>query len=738
MTRAKKMVDKIKELMWKPERIRNMGIVAHIDHGKTTLSDNLLAGAGMISEELAGQQLYLDFDEQEQERGITIQAANVSMVHEYKGKEYLINLIDTPGHVDFGGDVTRAMRAVDGVIVVVDAVEGVMPQTETVLRQALRENVKPVLFINKVDRLIRELELTPQQMQERLVKVITEVNKLIRAMTPEKYKEWMIRVEDGSVAFGSALYKWAVSVPAQKETGIGFKEVYEYIENDDMKTLAKKSPLHRVVLDMVIRHLPSPIEAQKERIKVIWRGNVNSREGKAMVSCDPKGPIALMITKIVVDPQAGEIAVGRLFSGTLKPGQELYIVDRKTKNRIQTVGVFMGPRRIEVPEIPAGNIVAVVGLKDAAAGSTCSDIEDFVPFESIKHYSEPVVTMAIEAKNPRDLPRLIEVLRKLAKEDPTLQVTLNEETGEHLISGMGELHLEVKVEKIRRDYGLEVVTSPPIVVFRETVTSTSPIIEGKSPNKHNRFYIVVEPLPEEVIRLFKEGEVSLKMDKRERRKKLQEAGLSGEEAAGVVDYFEGNVFCDVTKGVQYLNETMDLILQGFREAMKSGPLAKEPCMGLKVKLVDCKLHEDSVHRGPAQVIPAVRSAIYAAMLQANPTLLEPYQKLFITVPQDLLGNVTREIQGRRGQILEMRTEGDMVTIVAKAPVKELFGFAGAIRSATSGRAIWSTEHAGFEPVPQALLENFIMEVRKRKGLELEVPKPEDFSLATTVKGELAR
>ncbi len=725
MVRAKKMIDKIKELMWMPERIRNMGIVAHIDHGKTTLSDNLLAGAGMISEELAGQQLYLDFDEQERERGITINAANVSMVHEYKGKEYLINLIDTPGHVDFGGDVTRAMRAVDGVIVVVDAVEGVMPQTETVLRQALRENVKPVLFVNKVDRLIKELELTPQQMQEKLMNVILEVNKLIKAMKPEKYKEWMIKVEDGSVAFGSALYKWAVSVPAQKETGIGFKEVYEYIQSGNEKELAKKSPLHRVVLDMVIRHLPSPIEAQKERIAVIWKGDMNSEVGRAMANCDPKGPIALMITKIVVDPQAGEIAVGRLYSGTLKPGQELYIVDRRSKNRVQTVGLFMGPRRVEVDEVPAGNIVAVVGLRDAIAGSSCSNLEDFTPFESIKHYSEPVVTMAIEAKNPRDLPKLIEVLRKLAKEDPTLQVTLNEETGEHLISGMGELHLEVKVEKIRRDYRLEVVTSPPIVVFRETVTSTSPVVEGKSPNRHNRFYIVVEPLPEEVIRLFKEGEVDMKMDKSVRRKKLEAAGLSGEEAAGAVEYFEGNLFCDVTKGVQYLNETMELILEGFREAMRAGPLAREPCMGIKVKLVDCKLHEDAVHRGPAQVIPAVRSAIHAAMLQAQPTLLEPYQKIFITVPQDMLGNVTREIQGRRGQILEMETEGDMVTVIAKAPVKEMFGFAGSIRSATSGKAMWSTEFAGFEPVPQGLLENFVMEVRKRKGLKLEIPKPED-------------
>lgn len=725
MARAKK-VDKIKELMWKPEQIRNMGIVAHIDHGKTTLSDNLLAGAGMISEELAGHQLFLDFDEQEQERGITINAANVSMVHEYEGKEYLINLIDTPGHVDFGGDVTRAMRAVDGVIVVVDAVEGVMPQTETVLRQALKENVKPVLFVNKVDRLIKELELTPQQMQEKLIKVITEVNKLIKSMRPDKYNEWKLDVTNGSVAFGSALYNWAVSVPAQKVTGIGFKEVYEHLKEGKTKELAKKSPLYRVVLDMVIRHLPSPIEAQKERISVIWKGDVNSEVGQAMVNCDPKGPIALMITKIVVEPQAGEIAVGRLFSGTLKPGQELFIVDRKSKNRIQTVGLYMGPRRVEVDEVPAGNIVAVVGLRDAIAGSTCSDLEDFTPFESIKHYSEPVVTMAIEAKNPRDLPKLIEVLRKIAKEDPTLHITLNEETGEHLISGMGELHLEVKVERIRRDYNLEVITSPPIVVFRETVTATSPVVEGKSPNKHNRFYIVVEPLPEEVMRLFKEGEVDMKMDKKERRRKLQEAGLSSEEAAGVEEYYEGNLFCDVTKGIQYLNETMELILEGFREAMRAGPLAREPCMGIKVKLVDCKLHEDAVHRGPAQVIPAVRSAIFAAILQAQPTLLEPYQKVFITVPQEMMGAVTREIQGRRGQVIEMRTEGDMVTIVAKAPVKEMFGFAGAIRGATSGKAIWSTEHAGFEPVPQGLLQNFVMEVRKRKGLKLEIPKPEDF------------
>jgi len=726
MTRAKKMVEKMSELMWKVEKIRNIGIAAHIDHGKTTLSDCLIAGAGIISEELAGQQLYLDYDEQEKERGITINAANISMVHEYNGEEYLINLIDTPGHVDFGGEVTRAMRAVDGVIIVVDAVEGVMPQTETVVRQALRENVKPVLFINKIDRLIKELQLTPQQMQERLIKVINDVNRLLKSVSPDKFADWRIEVAKGNVAFGSALQKWAISVPSQKVTGIGFKEVYEYLKKGEVKELSKKSPAHVVVLDMVVRHLPNPIEAQKEKIKVIWKGDINSEVGKAMVNCDPKGPVVMMVTKIVVDPQAGEVAVGRLFSGTIRPGVDLYIIDRKSRNRVQTVGVFMGPRRVEVEEIPAGNIVAVVGLKDAVAGSTCTEVEKMEPFESLKHYSEPVVTMAVEAKNPRDLPKLVEVLRKIVREDPTLRLTLNEETGEHLLSGMGELHLEVKIEKIRREYGLEVVTSPPIVVFRETVTKTSPVVEGKSPNKHNKFYIVVEPLPAEVIRLFREGEVDFKMDKKERRKKLQEAGLDGEEAAGALEFYEGNLFCDVTKGIQYLNETIELILEGFREAMRAGPLAREPCMGIKVKLVDCKLHEDAVHRGPAQVIPAVRSAIFAAILQANPTLLEPYQNIYIMIPQTMMGNATREIQGRRGHILDVKIDGEIATLTAKAPVKEMFGFAGSIRSATSGKAIWSAEHAGFEKVPPSLLEEFIMEVRKRKGLKLEIPKPEDF------------
>jgi len=294
------MVERVKTLMDKPEYIRNIGIVAHIDHGKTTLTDNLLGGAGMISQELAGTQLFMDYDEEEQERGITINAANVSMVHTLEGEEYLINLIDTPGHVDFGGDVTRAMRAVDGALVVVDAVEGTMPQTETVLRQALRENVKPLLFVNKVDRLINELKVDSQEMQIRLGKVIDNVNKLIKGMRPDRYDEWRMDAANGTVAFGSALYNWAISVPFMQKTKIGFNEVYEYCKNEDMKSLAEKCPLHEVVNDMVTRFLPNPLEAQGERIKVIWHGEAESEIGRSMREVDPTGEVALMVTKILI------------------------------------------------------------------------------------------------------------------------------------------------------------------------------------------------------------------------------------------------------------------------------------------------------------------------------------------------------------------------------------------------------------------------------------------------------
>jgi len=716
------------ELMNEPVHIRNIGIVAHIDHGKTTLSDNLLAGAGIISEELAGKQLFMDSDEEEQARGITIDASNVSMVHEYNGQEYLINMIDTPGHVDFGGDVTRAMRAVDGAVVLVDAVEGTMPQTETVLRQALKEQVRPILFINKVDRLINELKVDEMEMQIRLGKVIDKVNKLIKGMNEESYNNgWKLDASKGTVAFGSALYNWAVSAPYMKKSGVSFKDVYDKCKAGDMKSLAQSSPLSEVLLDMVVTHLPNPKDAQKRRIGVIWHGDKESPEGKAMLTCDPNGPVSMMVTDISFDPHAGEVATGRLFSGKMKRGDEVYVMGTAGKsNRLQQVGIFMGPKRVEVDELFCGNIAAVTGLRDAIVGSTITSLMNITPFESLKHYSEPVMTVAVEAKNMKDLPKLVEVLRQVGKEDPTLQVAINEETGEHLIAGMGELHLEIVTGRIKRDKGVEIITSEPIVVYRETAVQKAGPVEGKSPNRHNRFYLVLEPLSDEVVALIKNGGVSMNQTALERRDILVKAGMEKDEAKSVKDIKGTSMLIDMTKGIQYLNETMELIIEGLHEALAGGPLADEPVQNLKISLVDVKLHEDAIHRGPAQVIPAVRAAVKAGLLMAGDSLLEPVQKIQITVQTDQMGNATSQIQGRRGTIFDITSEGDTITVVGKAPVAELFGFAGDIRSATEGRAMWSTEFIGFELVPNNLVKEVVLAIRKRKGLKETVPTPADY------------
>jgi elongation factor 2 len=688
-------------------------------HGKTTFSDNLLFGAGMMSEELSGKQLALDFHEDEKERGITIDAANVSMVHDVDGEEYLINLIDTPGHVDFGGDVTRAMRAVDGAIVLVDAVEGIMPQTETVLKQALRERVRPILFINKVDRLIREVKLTPDKMQERFIKIINDVNRFINSIAPEEFKEkWQVSVQDGQVGFGSAFHNWALSITYMGKTGITFKDVIEAYEKDNYKELAKKAPLHRVVLNMVVRHHPNPIQAQVYRIPKIWHGDVESEEGKSLLKCDPNGPVGFIITKIVIDKHAGEVAAGRLFSGTLKQGDELWANALKKKFRLQQVNIYKGATRLQVDGAPAGNIVGIVGLKDAFAGETVSSYA-MDPFEAIKHLFEPVVSKSIEATKAADLPKLVEVLKQVNKEDPSIKIEINEETGENIISGMGELHLEVIENRIIKEKGLQVRTSEPIVVYRETIMKKSIEFEGKSPNKHNKFYIQVEPLEEEAYNLIKSGEIPEIRIKKKDDSVLQgfiKAGYETKSAKNIKEIFNSCVLYDNTRGIVHIGEVIEMVMDGFEQVMKEGPLAREPCMRIKVILNDMKLHEDAIHRGPAQVLPAIRDAIKEAMRNAGTCIFEPLQVVQIESPLEYMGSVSKLVQNRRGALLNMEQEGEHITIKAKLPVGEMFGLTSELRSNTGGRGHFYVVDQVFEKLPMQMQDDLVKKIRQRKGL----------------------
>jgi len=721
--------DKVQELMSNPKNIRNIGIVSHIHHGKTTLTDNLAAAAGLMARDLVGERMLTWVDEQERERLMTIYGATVTMPHDYEGEKYLINLLDTPGHVDFGADVTQAMRAVDGAVVLCCAVEGVMPQTETVLKQALNERVKPVLFINKVDRAIRELKLTPEQLQKRLANIVIDVNKFIQRYVEPQFKDkWIVKVEDGSVAFGSALRKWAISVPYMERTGVTFKDIIDLCSEDRDEELANMAPMHRVVMDMVIKHLPSPTVAQGYRIEKIWKGDIKSEIGKQLLSCDPNGKLAAVITKVTYDPHAGMISTARIFSGEMRRGQDIYFVDTGQILKVQQVTTFIALRRIPVESVPSGNVVGLVGLSEAAVGQTiCEPNYVIESFEAIKHIFEPVVTKAIEPKSPQDLPKLIEILKTLSREDTTLKIQINPETGETLVSGLGELHLDAKVERKIKEKGIDIEASSPIVVYRETILQKSPVIEGKSPNKHNKFYIHVEPINPTIYKEMTEGVIrdgEIKGKNLELRKKLVELGMGKEEAKSILLIYNHCMLLDMTKGIQYLNEAIELIKDAFKEVADQGPLAGEPSSALIVKLVDADLHEDAVHRGPAQVMPAVRYAIKQGMLKAGVTFLEPKQILRVDTPQEYIGNVVAEINNRRGEVQNVEQEEYSAVVTAKVPVAELFGFEGALKSATAGKGFQSLIDVVFEKMPNELKDLVATRIRERKGLPKELPKAE--------------
>ncbi len=719
------MALKVARITKDPAHIRNICTSAHIHHGKTAMTDNLVAAAGLMASKYAGDLedgMVTWQHKDEQERLMTVDAANVSMVHDYHGTEFLINMIDTPGHVDFGGNVTRAMRAIDGTVVLICAVEGIMPQTETVVKQALRERVKPVLFINKVDRLVKELKLQPEQIQERFVKLIANFNKLIEDIAEPQYREkWKVNIMDGSVAFGSARENWALSFPFMKKKNIAFKDILKIyqMEGEERKDWVwNNAPLHEVILDTVIKHHPSPIQAQEYRIPKIWKGDLESDFGKDLITCNPNGKIAFVITRIVIDPKSGkDIAAGRLFSGTLTNSTEVYLNNAKQRQRIQNLYIYNGIKPELIESIPAGNVCAISGVI-GNSGETVT-LEPEQPFEELKHIFEPVITKSIEPKKQMDLPKLVEVLKKVAREDPSIKIEINDETGENLMSGMGELHLEIIENRIITEKGVEVKTSPPIVVFRESITKVSPEFEGKTPNKHNKFYFIVEPLNETLYHAIKEGKIQegrIKKKNLEFRDTLVDTGMATKEAEQVKDIYNKNVFMEKTRGQVHLGEVLEMVLDMFEEVMNKGPLAREPCVKVRVTLVDMKLHEDAIHRGPAQVYPAIREGIRGAMMLANPIMFEPLQIMMLEAPIDFTGSLTKLVNSIRGQLLDLNHEGNQVVLKAKLPVMNMLGWSSDLRSATEGRGVSSLIDQVFERLPSELQAKVVDDIRKRKGL----------------------
>ncbi|MFW9973158.1 MAG: GTP-binding protein, partial [Candidatus Odinarchaeota archaeon] len=630
----RKEISEILKLMEKTEKIRNFGLVGHIDHGKTTLSDSLLSEAGFLSPELAGEARALDFLEEEQRRGITMKSANISLYYEksLEGHEpFLINLVDTPGHLDFSGKVTRALRLVDGVVVVVDAVEEVITQSETVIKQALQEGVKPVLFINKVDRLIRELKLSDEEIKKKYVRIIKSFNTLIERYADYPFnKRWKVSPLVGNVAFGSALHKWGFTLNILEKSKIKFKDIRVRYDKDtytkeSYADLATIFPIHKAILGMVVDHLPNPKIAQKYRIEKIWDGDIKSELGKSMVNCDPNGPLIVCLSKVQVDKH-GLISTGRIFSGNCTNKREIFLLNENNYDKIQRIAIFMGQRREQVEKIPVGNIVAIEGLKKIKSGETIIDsnsINGMVPFESVKYVTTPVVTVSIEPEYLRDLDKMKELIENLLIEDPNLKFEINEENGENLLSGTGPLHLEVSAGEITKR-GVNVSISEPRAVFKESCRSNSSMISTISPNSHCSLDLKLERLDDKTVRFFQNVDYKTIKPFNILKDVLKEkTNLTDNE----IEHFW---MCDedqnilIYQGNLHLEEFhKQMIFEIFEKIHLNGPLCGEKLTEIKIIISDLKIENLNEENAFSELSAMFYEAIKKGLSEAELILMQP-------------------------------------------------------------------------------------------------------------------
>jgi len=699
MPRFKRTADILK-VMEDKTRVRNVGVVAHIDHGKTTMTDSLLVEAGLLSPQVAGAKV-LDYLEEEQKRGITIKTANISLLHEARDGCYVVNLVDTPGHVDFTGKVARAMRAIDGAVVVVDAVEEIMAQTEIVVRQALEERVKPVLFINKVDRLVKELKMDTKEIEAKFQHIIDDFNGLVAVHAePEFAARWSVDAEGGSVAFGSALHGWGFTVGLARSRGVKFDNVLDAYANGNVQSLAAAVPLHAAVLDMAVNRLPSPAESQIYRLPEIWKGDDSSELGRAMARCDEDGPTAMCVTMVQPDRDGGMVATGRLFSGRLEPGSTVYLVNAGETCRVQKVFMYMGAFPETVPALTAGNIAAFACEADLRPGETVVDVahrEGVVPFEQVKYVSEPVVTVAVEPRNPKDLARLAAALNELSVEDPNLIASVDRGTGEYLLSGMGELHLDVTLKSLReRLDGAEFAVSSPAVSYRESVSSSSGVVAVKSRDGRNTIRVESEP-----------------------------AGgkdwLAESQTGVLASDDQGNVLIATAENLRKLGEAGPAVAAGFRDACRSGPLCGEPLKDVVVRLVEAEVDEGLVRRESPRLAALVKRAVWTAVLAGGPVLLEPVYRITVSAPAEWEKETLRTLRKRRGKVISSKHRGALSIIMGLVPVSEAFGLPSTMRSATSGHAFWQCVFDRWQTVPEEITRQIVRQIRQRKGLPLDVP-----------------
>jgi len=832
-------VDEIRALMDKRENIRNMSVIAHVDHGKSTLTDSLVSKAGIIASSRAGETRFTDTRKDEQERCITIKSTAISMyftldkdtqdlitepAQQNKNEPgFLINLIDSPGHVDFSSEVTAALRVTDGALVVVDCVSGVCVQTETVLRQAIAERIKPVLFMNKMDRALLELQLGQEELYQTFQRIVENVNVIIATYNDDDgpMGEMRVHPHKGSVGFGSGLHGWAFSikqiadiyaskfgVPTAKLMGklwgenffnkktkkwsktksddnerafcayvldpiyklfdaiMNFKKekVAELLETlkiklsaDDREKDGKQLlkvvmrtwlPAGETMFYMITVHLPSPVTAQKYRAEMLYEGPQDDDSFKGIKNCDSQGPLMMYVSKMVPTSDKGRFyAFGRVFSGCVGTGQKVrimgpnYVFGTKTdlyEKAIQRTILMMGRFVEHIEDVPAGNICGLVGVDQflVKTGTICT-LKDAHNMKVMKFSVSPVVRVAVEPKNPADLPKLVEGLKRLAKSDPMVQCII-EESGEHIIAGAGELHLEICLKDLEEDHaGIPLKKSDPVVSYRETVSEeSSEVCLSKSPNKHNRLYMTASPLPDGLAAAIEDNKVTPRDDPKTRKNLLcKEYEFDATDAMRIWAFGPettgANLLIDTTKGVQYLNEIKDSCVAGMQWASKEGVLCDENMRSVRFNIKDATLHADTIHRGGGQIIPTARRVIYASFLTASPRLQEPVYLCEIQCPENAVGGIYGVLNRRRGIVFEeMQTPGTpMFVVKAHLPVNESFGFTADLRSNTGGQAFPQCVFDHWQDMPGNPLDanpsnkpyNIVVDTRKRKGLKEGLP-----------------
>jgi len=734
-------------------------------------------------------------------------------------------LIDSPGHVDFSSEVTAALRTTDGALVVVDTIEGVCVQTETVLRQALGERVKPVVIINKVDRALLELQVEKEDLYQSFSRTIESVNVVISTYFDKVIGDVQVYPYNGTVAFGSGLHGWAFTirqfaVKYAKKFGVDRNKMMERLWGDNffnpktkkwtksgedgverafnqfildpifrifdaftkgkneellnlctkidvkltndekemqgkglLKSIMRKFlPAADALMEMMIIHLPSPITAQKYRMETLYEGPPDDEVAVGIRDCDASAPLMLYVSKMVPTSDKGRFyAFGRVFSGTVRSGLKVriqgpnYTPGKKEDLFIKAIQrtVLMMGRFIEpIDDVPAGNIVGLVGVDQFLLKSgTLSTSEQAHNLKVMKFSVSPVVQRSVEVKNAQDLPKLVEGLKRLSKSDPCV-LTYITPSGEHVVAGAGELHLEICLKDLEEDHaGVPLKIADPVVQYRETVGDKSSMTAlSKSPNKHNRLYVIAEPLGEEVSKDIEAGKIAPRDDFKARARILaDEHGWDVTDARKIwafgPDTTGANLLVDQTKAVQYLSEIKDSFVSGFQWATREGPIAEEPMRSVRFNVMDVTLHADAIHRGGGQIIPTARRVLYASTLLADPGLLEPVFLVEIQVPEQAMGGIYSVLTKKRGHVFseEQRVGTPLFTVKAYLPVMESFGFNADLRAATGGQAFpqlvfdhWQILPGGSPLDVKTLPGTIVTNMRKRKGLKEVVPGYENY------------